>query len=182
MLDIGWTEMAVIAVVAIIAIGPKDLPMALKTVGQWVARARGLAREFQNSVDDMIREAELDKVKKEVEEAATKLDVTKDIEASKNELEKSLEMPSIELDPTHTPESPPETPPGASVDKPPEPPVESVAAPPADAPGMPLPSKMDQGAMDQGAMDQPVPAAEPRPESEQPTAPRPQRAAGGPGQ
>ncbi|MCK6454782.1 MAG: hypothetical protein L6R19_28645, partial [Alphaproteobacteria bacterium] len=145
--------------------GPKDLPMALKTIGQWVARARGLAREFQNSVDDMIREAELDKVKKEVEEAATKLDVTKEIEASKNELEKSLEMPSLELDPTRTPE--------ASVEKPPEPPpseapVQSVAPPPPDAPVMPLPSTMDQPA---GPDEQ-----KPRPEQSPP-----QRAAGGQG-
>lgn len=157
MFDIGWTEMAVIAVVAIIAIGPKDLPMALKTVGQWVARARGLAREFQNSVDDMIREAELDKVKKEVEEAATKLDVTKEIEATKNEFEKSLEMPAIEMDPTKPPETPAE--------KPPEEPVQSVAAPPPDAPVMPLPSTMEE--------TKPVEQSEVTPDTQ------PKRAAGG---
>ncbi len=164
MFDIGWTEMAVIAVVAIIAIGPKDLPLALKTIGQWVARARSLAREFQNSVDDMIREAELDKVKKEVEEAATKLDVTKEIETTKNEFEKSLEMPSIELDPTRTPES--------TVEKPPEPPVQSVAAPPPDAPVMPLPSTMEQGTLEESK-----PAAGPASVTEK----QPQRASGGQG-
>ena len=103
MFDIGWSELVVIGVVAIIAIGPKDLPLALKTVGQWVAKARALAREFQGSLDEMIREAELDKVKQEVQAAASSFDVTKEIEATKAEVEKSLEMPSIEMDPLSPP-------------------------------------------------------------------------------
>lgn len=124
MFDIGWSELVVIAVVAIIAIGPKDLPLALKTVGQWVARARGLARDFQNSIDDMIREAELDKVKKEMETAAGNLDVTKDIEASKQEMERALEMPSIEMDPL----SPPASTPATEEAKPAEPALEEKPA------------------------------------------------------
>lgn len=136
MFDIGWSELAVIAVVAVVFIGPKDLPLALKAIGQWVGRARALAREFQGSVDEMIREAEkaaeIDKLKKEVTEAADAMDVSKEIDAARAEIDKSLEMPSIEMDPTRTPT--PETTP--------EKPVESVAAPPADAPIMPLPSMM----------------------------------------
>ncbi|MBT4168292.1 MAG: twin-arginine translocase subunit TatB, partial [Rhodospirillaceae bacterium] len=50
MLDIGWTEILVIAVVAIVVIGPKDLPRTLRTVGQWIAQARGIPRDLQNSV------------------------------------------------------------------------------------------------------------------------------------
>lgn len=64
MLDIGWSELALIAVVALIVIGPKDLPYALRTVGAWVRKARLLTREFQNGIDDMIREAELEDVRK----------------------------------------------------------------------------------------------------------------------
>ena len=64
MLDIGWSEMLLIAVVAIIVIGPKDLPKALRAVGQWVGKARSIAREFQSSVDQMIADAELDEMKK----------------------------------------------------------------------------------------------------------------------
>lgn len=128
MFDIGWTEMALIAAVAVIVIGPKDLPLALKTVGQWMAKARAMAREFQGSVDEMIRESEIDKLKKDVEEAASKLDVTKEIQETTAEIEKSLEMPSIEMDPLKDPP------------KLEEKPVESVAAPPPDAPRMPLPS------------------------------------------
>jgi sec-independent protein translocase protein TatB len=67
MFDIGWTEMAVIALLALIVIGPKDLPRVLRTMGQWVRKARSLTREFQSGLDDMIRDAELDEAKKAVE-------------------------------------------------------------------------------------------------------------------
>lgn len=67
MFDIGWTEMLVIAVLALIIIGPKDLPKAMRTVGQWVRKARSLAREFQSGVDEMIRESELDEARKTLE-------------------------------------------------------------------------------------------------------------------
>ncbi len=64
MLDIGWTEILVIAVVAIVVIGPKDLPRTLRTVGQWIAKARGITRDLQNSVNDMIAESEIDELRK----------------------------------------------------------------------------------------------------------------------
>ena len=67
MLDLGWSELLLVAVIAIVVVGPKDLPRALRTVGHWVAKVRGVAREFQSSVDDMIREAELDEIKKEAQ-------------------------------------------------------------------------------------------------------------------
>jgi sec-independent protein translocase protein TatB len=68
MLDIGWSEIAVIVVVALIVIGPKDLPKVLKTVGIWVRKARMLTRDFQNSVDEMIREADLEDVRRQATE------------------------------------------------------------------------------------------------------------------
>lgn len=71
MFDIGWTELALIALVAIIVIGPKDLPKAMKTVAGWVARVRGLAREFQSGIDEMVREAELEEVRAEMNKLAT---------------------------------------------------------------------------------------------------------------
>ena len=67
MLDIGWTELLAIAVVTIVIVGPKDLPKVLRTVGKWTAKARSITREFQNSLDDMARETELDEIKKEIE-------------------------------------------------------------------------------------------------------------------
>src|SRR5437868_13575255 len=57
--DIGWSELLVIGVVALVFIGPKDLPRALRVAGYWFRKARTLSREFQNSVDQMIREAEI---------------------------------------------------------------------------------------------------------------------------
>ena len=73
MLDIGWTEMLMIAVIAIVVIGPRDLPKMLKTVGVWVRKARSTVRELQTGIEDMAREAELDEVKKSVE-SATRMD------------------------------------------------------------------------------------------------------------
>jgi|GEM_PF-691430 len=64
MFDIGWSEMAVVALLALLVIGPKDLPRVMKTVGQWVRRARSITREFQSGVDQMIRDAELEDAKK----------------------------------------------------------------------------------------------------------------------
>jgi sec-independent protein translocase protein TatB len=64
MFDIAWSELGVIAVVALIVIGPKDLPKVLRTIGQWTAKARSMAREFQSGIDDMVRETELDELRK----------------------------------------------------------------------------------------------------------------------
>src|SRR3546814_6546721 len=67
MFDIGWAEMAIIAFVAVIAIGPKDLPRAMKTVAHWMRKARSLSREFQAGIDEMVREAELEDARKALE-------------------------------------------------------------------------------------------------------------------
>ncbi len=69
MFDFAWSELGLIAAVALIVIGPKDLPRVLRTVGQWVRQARGIAREFQGSLDQMIRESELDDVKRSLDRA-----------------------------------------------------------------------------------------------------------------
>jgi sec-independent protein translocase protein TatB len=69
MFDIGWSEMAVVALIALIVIGPKDLPRVMRTVSHWVRKARGLAREFQSGIDDMIREADLADAKKALDDA-----------------------------------------------------------------------------------------------------------------
>jgi sec-independent protein translocase protein TatB len=76
MFDIGWSEFVVIAVVALIAIGPKELPGVLRMIGQWMGKARKMAAEFQGQFQEAMREAEMADIKKsfdEVREAATGL-------------------------------------------------------------------------------------------------------------
>ncbi|HYC04696.1 MAG TPA: Sec-independent protein translocase protein TatB [Azospirillaceae bacterium] len=68
MFDIGWPELVVIAVVALVVIGPKDLPKALYSVGKWVRKARLMARDFQGHIDEMMREAELDDLRKQAQQ------------------------------------------------------------------------------------------------------------------
>lgn len=78
MFDIGWSEMAVIGVVALVVLGPKDLPRVLRQVGQWTGKARALAREFQGHLDDIARQSELDELKKQAEKL-TSFDVKNEI-------------------------------------------------------------------------------------------------------
>lgn len=66
MFDIGWSEMLVIAAVAVVVIGPKDLPRVMRTVGQFTTRVRGMAREFQNSMDEMARQADIDDMRRQM--------------------------------------------------------------------------------------------------------------------
>lgn len=101
--DIGWVELLIIAAVAIVVVGPKDLPRMMRILGQWLGKARGLAREFQRSFDDLIKESELDDLRKEVEElrALNPIDdVKKALDPSDElrELDKSLkdEMGEVE--------------------------------------------------------------------------------------
>ncbi|HEY3695012.1 Sec-independent protein translocase protein TatB [Phenylobacterium sp.] len=65
--EIGASELLVIAVVALIVVGPKDLPMLLRKLGQMLAKLRGMAAEFRASFDEMARQSELDELRREVE-------------------------------------------------------------------------------------------------------------------
>ncbi len=76
MFDIGWSEMAMIALIALIVMGPKELPKAMRSVAKWARKARSLAREFQSGIDDMIREAD-------VEDARQAFDATKTLDIGK---------------------------------------------------------------------------------------------------
>jgi sec-independent protein translocase protein TatB len=81
MFDIGWGEMIVIGVVALVAIGPKELPGVLRTAGQWMGKMRRMASEFQGQFNEALREAEVADLKKQfddVKDSATNF--TKQIE------------------------------------------------------------------------------------------------------
>jgi sec-independent protein translocase protein TatB len=103
MFDIGWSELLLIGIVALIAIGPKELPGALRTLGQWMAKIRRMAAEFQGQFQEAMREAEIDQLKKDMDDMAAKAkdytqfdpvaDVQRDIEKSMGELP-SLDQPA----------------------------------------------------------------------------------------
>src|SRR5215213_2265692 len=64
MFGVDSTELAVVAILALIFIGPKDLPKVLRTLGYWVGRVRGMARHFTSGIENMVREAELEEMEK----------------------------------------------------------------------------------------------------------------------
>jgi sec-independent protein translocase protein TatB len=88
MFDIGGLELLVIAVVALIVIGPKDLPVAIRTVRQWMTRARDLAREFQGGLDEIARDAKIDEVRREIDKATRVDSIADDF---KSEIENTID-------------------------------------------------------------------------------------------
>lgn len=90
MFDLGWGEILAIAVVAILVVGPKDLPRLMKGIGEWVGKARKMAAHFQSGVDEMIRQAELEDLRKDL-----------------NTIRKDLRAPFV-MDPRTTTTPPPD--------------------------------------------------------------------------
>lgn len=88
MFDIGGWEVFVIAALALIVIGPKELPRVVRNVGRWVAKARSLAREFQTGMEDAAREADLDELRKT---ANLKSSIERDIRQAGAETKRSIE-------------------------------------------------------------------------------------------
>jgi sec-independent protein translocase protein TatB len=103
MFDISWTEFLLIGVVALIFIGPKELPAVLRTLGQWTRRMRSMAADFQNQFQEAMREAEMADLKKQVDDIAHDIksydplkDVRADVEAAGKDIQSSLEKPLTE--------------------------------------------------------------------------------------
>ena len=99
MFDIGWSELVVIAVVALIAIGPKELPGVLRMVGQWMGKARKMAAEFQGQFQEAMREAEMADLKKsfdEVKEAATGFTSNNVMTSLEKDVGKALDIDGID--------------------------------------------------------------------------------------
>jgi sec-independent protein translocase protein TatB len=100
MFDIGWSELLLIGIVALIAIGPKELPAALRTLGQWTGKLRRMASEFQNQFHEAMREAEMADLKKQVDELTSQAkgyadfdpigDVRKELESTQRQIESTI--------------------------------------------------------------------------------------------
>ena len=129
MFDIGWSEMAVIALVALVVIGPKDLPKAMKTVAFWVRKARRLASEFHSGIDQLVREAELEEAREAIR-SASQMNLDRAVEQAidpTGEVDKALQLPADTEAPTPAP-----TVTAAAEEQP--------ALPPAPAPSEPAPA------------------------------------------
>jgi sec-independent protein translocase protein TatB len=111
MFDIGWSELVVIAVVALIAIGPKELPGVLRMVGQWMGKARKMAAEFQGQFNEAMREAEMADIKKTFDDVR---DAAKDLTSNNimTSLQKDVSdaMTIDKIDNIDTPVTTPTTP------------------------------------------------------------------------
>src|SRR5215211_4652611 len=97
MFDLSWGEVMVIGAVALIVIGPKDLPKALRTLGNMTAKVRSMAAEFQSQFNDAMREAELDEIRKQVEsvnQSVTSLNTSFDpLDTAREEIKGAIEAP-----------------------------------------------------------------------------------------
>lgn len=94
MFDIGWQELFIVAILAIVVIGPKDLPRAVRTVMRAIRKLRSMAGEFQAGLDEVAREAELDDIRREANKIAH-YDVTKEIKDNLDpdgEIEKAADL------------------------------------------------------------------------------------------
>jgi len=112
MFDISWGKLVIIGVVALIVIGPKELPGVLRMVGQWMSKIRRMAGEFQGQFQEAMREAEMADLKKQFDETTSSLNSVLDPSGFKTDIEKMIQDP-MGLDAasaTSTPATPPSDP------------------------------------------------------------------------
>lgn len=127
MLDVGWTELVVIAVVLIIVVGPKDLPPMLRTFGRMMTKMRGMANDFRQQFDEALKEADLDDVRQTLSDAQ-KLNPANTLREAMNPLRQMGNEIKADLQKATTPDAKPEAAPEPAV---PEPvPAAPVMAPP----------------------------------------------------
>ena len=117
MLDLSWSHILIVLIVALVVVGPKDLPRLMRMAGRWVAKARAMADQFRKSFDEMARQSELDDLRAELEALRA-------------------ERPLADIDRTlRTPVLPPPAPAAPAPAAPAPPMAEAAPALPASAPG-----------------------------------------------
>src|SRR5664279_1688548 len=92
MFGLGWGEMVVIGIVALIAIGPKELPTVLRSAGQWIGKIRRMANEFQGQFQEALREAELSDLKKHAEDISSSVTNFNPLADTQKEMAKAFEF------------------------------------------------------------------------------------------
>lgn len=98
MFDLGWSKLIIIAMLAIVVVGPKDLPALLRTIGKFVGQIRRQADEFRRQFDEAMKDTELDQIRKDVEDIKrTATDSMRDIERSAEDSVKPLETATSEI-------------------------------------------------------------------------------------
>ncbi len=149
MFGLGWGEIVVIGIVALIAIGPKELPTVLRSVGHWMGKIRRMANEFQGQFQEALREAELTDLKKHAEDVTNSITSYDPLGDTQKEIEKTFDFddPLKEIpktDASHAPDAPPlpgTVPDGAMLPAATIPPVE---APIPDVPMPELPAAVTE--------------------------------------
>jgi sec-independent protein translocase protein TatB len=135
MLDLAWSEIALIAVVALVVIGPKDLPEAIRGVARGVQKLRRMAAEFQSHADELVREAKLEEVRNQIHEVRSTFNEIRSFDL-RGEVERAMDSDGTlrrtfsedPLSPTYGPPAPPAAAPA------------EAAAPPAGPPAVPEPA------------------------------------------
>ena len=89
MFDLGWSELLLIAVIALVVVGPRDLPRMMRTAGQYMAKARKVAREFQATFDELAKETEVEELRREV--ASLKSQATAPLTEMRKDLDKAMQ-------------------------------------------------------------------------------------------
>jgi sec-independent protein translocase protein TatB len=135
MFEIGWSELLLIGIVALIAIGPKELPTVLRTLGQWMSKLRRMASEFQSQFQEAMREAEMADLKKQVDDMTSQAqsyanfdpvsEVRRELESTQQQIESAMVNPEGAATPSPPVAAEPDTSPTGPA---------SAVAPPTDAP------------------------------------------------
>jgi sec-independent protein translocase protein TatB len=109
MFDVSWGKLVIIGVVALIVIGPKELPTVLRTIGQWMGKIRRMAGEFQGQFQEAMREAEMADLKKQFDETTSSLNSVLDPSTITSDMQKMVDEPvkSDQSVATSTPATPP---------------------------------------------------------------------------
>jgi sec-independent protein translocase protein TatB len=113
MFDIGWGELVVIGIVALIAIGPKELPTVLRTLGQYMGKIRRMAADFQGQFQEAMREAEMADLKKQAEDLKSSVSDIASFDpmaSTQKDIERALEVPEMEKSLTTATEVPSDAP------------------------------------------------------------------------